>query len=127
MRVRPRLSRAARQILKVQLPRLRSARSTTCPIRNRSRPNRPASVAPALAGLPLRFDFIALRARAGLRPVSVDVGGRRLARWGLGSGDRVSQVRIGERRKPSLARDDGNGRSGGRAGRRIQEWPVGGW
>jgi hypothetical protein len=49
------------------------------PIRHRSRSNRPAYFAPALAGLTLPFDLIVLRARADLSAVSVDVDGRRLA------------------------------------------------
>ena len=128
VRVGARPSRATRQNLKVELACPRSSRSTVRPVRSCSRPNRPAFFVPALAELPRHFDRIALPVDAGLRAVSVDVGGRRLAYWGPGSSDRVSPVRVGKRGKPDLCRDDGNGLSGShaQAGRHIQEWPLGG-
>jgi hypothetical protein len=119
VRVGARPCRAARQNLKVELACPCSSRSTVRPVRSCSRPIRPAFFVPALAELPRHFDRIALPVDAGLRAVSVDVGGRRLARWGLGSSDQVSPVRVGKRGKPGLCRDDGNRRRGGHAGRRI--------
>ncbi len=74
-------------------------------------PNCPMSFSSALAGHPLHFNLITLHARASLCAVSVDISSQRLSCLGLGSGDLVSPVYVGEHRKSSLTQDNGNGRT----------------